>query len=159
MVAPALPLHPVVNPFPIVTSVLAALALVIGALRPEAERREWLIRSLLLLVVGLALLPVVAWTGRMWAVDASAWEPGRVLPVHHALGGLLAMHLLGAAFSGALTLTGLLLVQGARRQRRGYWAALLVVLAAAAATGVTAHLGGRMAFGTPEAEADPGQPE
>jgi len=154
MAAPPLPLHPVVNPFPIVTSVLAALALVIAALRPEPDRREWLTRSLLLLAVGLVLLPAVAWTGRMWAVDAGAWKPGQAAPVPHALDGLLALHLLGAAFSGALTLAGLLLVQGARRGRRRFWAALLVVAAAAAATGVTAHLGGRMAFGTPAEDAE-----
>jgi uncharacterized membrane protein len=153
--APALPLHPVVNPFPIVTTVLAALAMVLGALRPPGERREWLTRALLLLTVALALLPAVAWTGRAWAGDAGIWPAGRLLPPRGgALGGLLAAHLLGAAISAGLTLAGLLLALRARRSGR-FWAALLVVLAAAAATGITGHLGGRIAFGTPEAEAGP----
>lgn len=71
-----------------------------------------------------------------------------------ARGGLLALHALGAAASAALTLSGFLLLLRHRRGRGPFWAALLVVAAAALATGVTAHLGGRMAFGPPEVPAD-----
>jgi len=73
------------------------------------------------------------------------------LPPSRALGGLLRLHLEGAAGSTGLLLAGLLLVHRHRRGQGRLWPALLVVLAAAAAVGVTAHLGGMMAFGEPGA--------
>lgn len=149
-----LPIHPVVNAFPIVATVLAALAMIWAGLLAPSRRPEWLGRSLLLLGVALAALPAVAWSGRIWAAAMGIWPPGRALPPRAALGGLLALHALGATASAALTLSGFLLLLRHRRGRGPFWAALLVVAAAALATGVTAHLGGRMAFGPPEVPAD-----
>jgi len=147
----ALPIHPVVNPFPIAATVLAALALLAAGLRPRDQRREWLTRCLLLLLVALAALPAVAWSGRLWAAAMGVWPASRALPPSRALGGLLRLHLEGAAGSTGLLLAGLLLVHRHRRGQGRLWPALLVVLAAAAAVGVTAHLGGMMAFGEPGA--------
>jgi uncharacterized membrane protein len=151
----ALPLHPAVNHFPVVASLLASGCVLLGALRPLPERREWLLRALLLLGVAAAALPVVIGSGRAWSSAQGLWPPGLALPPGHALNGLLRWHVLGAAVSALLTLAGLGLALAFRRGRIALWPVLLVVLAAALATGVTARLGGQMAFGEVEPGAGP----
>ena len=151
----ALPLHPAVNHFPVVASLLASGCVLLGALRPLPERREWLLRALLLLGVATAALPVVIGSGRAWSSAQGLWPPGLALPPGHALNGLLRWHVLGAAVSALLTLAGLGLALAFRRGRIALWPVLLVVLAAALATGLTARVGGEMAFGQVEPEAAP----
>jgi uncharacterized membrane protein len=141
----ALPLHPVVNPFPVVATILAAGCLSAGAARPLHERGEWVLRGLLLLSVALLAMPAVAWTGRGWAVAAGLWPP------RHGPGGLLLAHVLGALAATVLMVLAARLAQAYRRRRVGLWPVLALALASALATGITAHLGGRIAFGEPEA--------
>ena len=148
----ALPIHPAVNHFPVVTSLLAACCMALGALRPQRERGEWAQRGLLLLCVAVLALPVVAWSGRIWSAGMGLWPWGRWLPPRRALNGKLVLHVLGAAASTLLTLAGLALAFAHRRGRVGIWPVLLVVAAAALATGATARLGGQMAFGEPPQE-------
>lgn len=151
----ALPIHPAVNHFPVVTSLLAACCLGLGALRSPEERGEWLLRAVLLLCVALLALPVVIWSGRIWSVDMGLW-PWRVpLPPRRALNGMLRLHVLGAAVSAGLLALGLALGLASRRGRIGLWPVILIVLAAAMATGVTARLGGQMAFGEPAVQETP----
>jgi hypothetical protein len=57
--------------------------------------------------------------------------------------------------SALLTLTGLGLALAFRRGRIALWPVLLVVVAAALATGLTARMGGQMAFGEVEPESAP----
>jgi uncharacterized membrane protein len=96
----ALPLHPVVNPFPVVATILAAGCLSAGAARPLHERGECV---------------------------------------------------LGALAATVLMVLAALLALAYRRRRVGLWPVLALALASALATGITAHLGGRIAFGEPEA--------
>jgi uncharacterized membrane protein len=151
----ALPLHPAVNHFPVVASLLASGCVLLGACRPLPERREWLLRALLLLVVAAAALPLVLGSGRAWSAAQGLWPPGQALPPRRALNGLLRWHVLGAALATLLTLSGLGLALAWRRGRSALWPVLLVVLAAALATGATARLGGQMAFGETEPAAGP----
>ena len=62
--------------------------------------------------------------------------------------------LLGALSVIAIVLLALAaaLVRLRLRGRAGRWLVLAVALACALSTGITAHLGGRLAFGEPEAE-------
>ena len=145
----ALPFHPVVNAFPVVTTVLAAGCLLAGAARPGEAGREWLRRGLLLLIVALLAMPVVAWSGRAWAASAGMWPRGLALPPARAR--LLRVHVLGASLSTLLMILAALAVR-AQLRGRGRWLALAVVLACALCTGVTAHLGGELAFGEPGVE-------
>jgi len=151
----SLPVHPAVNHFPVVASLLAAGCLLAGAVRPQAERSEWVLRALLLLGVAVVALPVVIGSGRAWSAAMGAWPWGAALPPRSALDGLLRWHVLGAAVSTALSGLGLGLGLGFRRGRIGLWPLLLVVLTAALATGITARVGGQMTFGNPESEASP----
>jgi uncharacterized membrane protein len=144
----ALPLHPAVNHFPVVTSLLAACCLLLAALRPR-QRGEWVLRGLLLLGVALAALPVVIASGRSWSVDQGLWPRSVPLPPAHALNGLLRWHVLGALIATGLLVLGLVLALAFRRGRIRLWPVVLVVLAAALATGATARVGGQMAFGPP----------
>jgi len=150
----ALPFHPVVNPFPIVSTVLAAGCLLLAALRAREHRGEWVQRGMLLLTVSLLAMPVVAWSGRTWAGAAGLWPRGALLPDARAAGGLLRLHALGAAGSGCLMALGLLLGIAHRRGRAPLWPVIVVLLACALATGMTAHLGGQIAFGEPDSGAD-----
>ena len=151
----ALPLHPAVNHFPVVASLLASGCVLLGALRPLSERREWLLRALLLLGVAAVALPVVLLSGRAWSAAQGLWPQGAALPPRHALNGLLRWHVLGAAVSALLILLGLGLALAFRRGRIALWPVLLVVVAAALATGLTARMGGQMAFGEVEPESAP----
>jgi hypothetical protein len=49
---------------------------------------------------------------------------------------------------------GVLLALGHRRNRMTLWPVIVVVVVAALATGMTAHLGGRIAFGEPDAQVE-----
>jgi uncharacterized membrane protein len=149
----ALPLHPAVNHFPVVTSLLAVCCLVLAVLRPR-QRGEWVLRALLLLGVALAALPVVIGSGRSWSAAQGLWPRSVPLPPAHALNGLLRWHVLGAGVSAALLALGLVLALAFRRGRIGLWPVVAVVLAAALATGATARVGGQMAYGEPP-EASP----
>ena len=151
----ALPLHPAVNHFPVAANLLAACCLLLAAFRPRSERCEWVLRGLLLLAVAAASLPLVLWSGRVWSVAQGPWPWGAPLPPRHALGGLLRWHLLGAGISSLLTGLALALALAHRRGRAGLWPVVLVVLAAALATGLTARIGGQMAFGETEAQDGP----
>jgi len=151
----ALPIHPAVNHFPVVTSLLAAGCMLLAALRPRQERPEWALRALLLLCVAVLALPVVAWSGRIWGASQGLWPHAAWLPPRRALNGLLVLHVLGAAVSSALTVLGLVLVIALRRGRVALWPVLLVVAAAALATGATARVGGQMAYGEPPAQDAP----
>jgi uncharacterized membrane protein len=144
----ALPLHPAVNHFPVVTSLLAACCMLLAALRPR-QRSEWVLRGLLLLGVALAALPVVMGSGRSWSAAQGLWPRSVALPPARALNGLLRWHVLGAGVSAVLVALGLVLALAFRRGRLALWPVLLVVLAAALATGITARVGGQMAFGDP----------
>lgn len=148
----ALPIHPAVNHFPVVTSLLAAGCMALAAFRPRQERGEWLLRAMLLLGVAALALPVVAWSGRVWSLSMGLWPRGVWLPPRRALDGLLVLHVLGAAVSAALTALGLVLAFALRKGRVPLWTVVLVMAAAALATGVTARVGGQMAFGEPPAE-------
>jgi uncharacterized membrane protein len=150
-----LPLHPAVNHFPVVASFLAACCMAMAAFRPRGERSEWVRRGLLLLGVALVSLPVVIGSGRAWAATMGIWPRGVWLPPRRALGGILFWHVIGAGVSAAFVLAGLMLVRAFRRGRTGLLPVILVVLAAALATGITARLGGQMAYGEPTPEAEP----
>jgi len=149
----ALPFHPVVNAFPVVTTVLAAGCVLAGAARPGEAGREWLRRALLLLLVALLAMPAVAWSGRAWAASAGLWPKGLALPPAKAQ--LLRGHVAGATLSLLLMALAALLVSARIRGRGGRWLVLAVVLACALSTGLTAHLGGKLAFSEPEVEDAP----
>jgi len=150
-----LPIHPAVNHFPVVASFLSACCIVRAAFRPQPERSEWVRRGLFLLGVALVSLPVVIWSGRIWAATMGIWPWSALLPPRQALDGVLRWHVLVAGISTGLVLLGLVLVRAFRRGRTGLWLVVLVVLAAALATGITARLGGQMAYGEPNPEAGP----
>ena len=150
----ALHLHPALNHFPVVATLLAAGAALLGVLRPR-ERSEWLLRALLLLGVAVAALPVVLWSGRAWAAAQGLWPRGAWLPPRQPLAGLLRWHLLGAGISTLLAGLGLALALAWRRGRAGLWPVVLVAVAAALATGITARIGGQIAFGEPGMEGGP----
>ena len=153
-VVSALPLHPAVNHFPVVASLLAVCCLGLG-LRSPGQRAEWALRAQLLLAVAVLALPVVLGSGRLWSVDMGLWPWRVALPPSRALNGMLGLHVLGAALSAGLLALGLVLTWLFRRGRIGLWPVLLVALAAALATGITARVGGQMAFGEPAVQEEP----
>ena len=147
-----LPFHPAINPFPVFTILMASGCLLMALIRPAAEREEWVYRSWLLVLTGLAIRPFVLLSGRAWSLSMGFWPRVAPWPTGQAAHGLLRPHVIGAALSTTL----ILLTTGAfwlyRRARGPLWLLCVLVLSAAVLTGYTAHLGGEMAFGEPASE-------
>ncbi len=147
-----LPFHPAINPFPVFTILMASSCLFMALIRPESEREEWVHRSWLLLLTGLAVLPFVLLTGRTWSLSMGFWPRIAPWPPGQAAHGLLRLHVIGAALSTALILLSTYAFWRYQRARGSLWLLFVLVLSAAVLTGYTAHLGGEMAFGEPASE-------
>jgi len=149
-----LPFHPAINPVPVFTILLASGCLFMALIRPASEREEWVHRSWLLLLTGLAILPFVLLSGRSWSLSMGFWPRITPWPPEQAAHGLLRLHVIGAALSTALILLSTYAFWRYRRTRKSLWLLALIVLSTAVLTGYTARTGGEMAFGELAPETD-----